>query len=314
MRIEGTVSSLVYSSDGKYLAVTTTRARKPWGGFLIETAARKVVAERPGLLPGFAFAPDGNWLVGAAACSPTILASFDIPKLLPGNPGPEQTPGAAGAWQCVAFHPSAKSVLAATRDGRVFSWEVTGSGVAYTPERSWDLGGKDTVIKLLTYIDNRTALAARGTGETELFLLGKKAEFVSRFRSGIYRLKHAALSPDRKTLATVGEDDPTLWDWRTGKALVRIKGVTGRTTGLAFTPDGKHLVTGGDDCGAKTPEESVQLKVWATDTGKLSAQARDPGAELPDVLALAMAPNGKTLATGGDDCVDFWDLAGLLKT
>src|SRR5262245_42628966 len=35
MRIDGAVSSLVYSPDGKYLAVTTTRERKPLGGFLI---------------------------------------------------------------------------------------------------------------------------------------------------------------------------------------------------------------------------------------------------------------------------------------
>jgi WD40 repeat protein len=236
-----------------------------------------------------------------------------MPGWLPGNLGPEQAAGAAGAWQCVAFHPNSKSVLAATRGGRVYSWKVTGSGLGYTPERSWDLGGKDTVIKLLAYLDDRTALAAVGKDTTELFRLGAKAEFVSRFRSGIWTLHHAALSPDKKALATVGLDDPKLWDWRKGKTLIRIKGVTGHTKGLAFTPDGKYLVTGGFDCQAKTPEESVQVKVWATATGKLAAQALDPGHELPDVLALAVAPDGKTLATGGPDRVDFWDLARLLK-
>ncbi len=51
----------------------------------------------------------------------------------------------------------------------------------------------------------------------------------------------ATLSPDGKKLAQAG----TVWDTATGKELLNLKGHRGPVTAIAFSPDGRRLVTPG---------------------------------------------------------------------
>jgi WD40 repeat protein len=74
--------------------------------------------------------------------------------------------------------------------------------------------------------------------------------------------------------------------------------------GLLFTPDGKQLVTStwlekGDDPG-------LGIQVWDVSTGAFVAAF---GEQEEGVVAIALAKDGKRLATGGyDGTIDIWDL------
>ncbi len=103
-----------------------------------------------------------------------------------------------------------------------------------------------------------------------------------------------AFSPDGKTVACAGAGPLRLVDAASGKLLRSFK-VEAKC--LAFAPDGKAVAAG----------EGANVHVFNVATGEELFQFK---AHPDGVLALAYAPDGKTLATGGDDDhVVLWDAA-----
>jgi WD40 repeat protein len=103
-----------------------------------------------------------------------------------------------------------------------------------------------------------------------------------------------AFSPDGKSLAGMsGKDSFSVWNVADGRLRFTNKGYRGR---LAFSPDGKHLVCGG--------EEAVRL--YEAKTGKeVRRFERHPGL----VHALAFSPDGRTVAAALEYCIALWDVA-----
>jgi WD40 repeat protein len=107
----------------------------------------------------------------------------------------------------------------------------------------------------------------------------------------------AALSPVGKTYATLADGSAVLWDALTGEKK-RTLLHAGELRAVAFSPDGKTLVTGGRDGFAR---------LWEVSSGKTVGQ---PLPHPHTVWAAAFSPDGKTVLTG---CFDgrgrLWDAA-----
>jgi WD40 repeat protein/serine/threonine protein kinase len=122
-------------------------------------------------------------------------------------------------------------------------------------------------------------------------------ETKGRHPDGMNRL---VLSPDGKTLATVGPDFTIrLWNADTLRQQAVLKGHDKIINSLVFSPDSKLLVSGSSD---KT------IRFW----NLLDAPPREEHV-LKDmdglVYCLAFSEDGKTLVSGGaDQKVIFWDL------
>ncbi|HVK14811.1 MAG TPA: protein kinase, partial [Gemmataceae bacterium] len=111
-----------------------------------------------------------------------------------------------------------------------------------------------------------------------------------------------AFSPDGKRLAVghgsgLGGSPVTVWDVAAGRILHTFPGHASYTHGVAFTPDGRRVVSGGSD-GA--------VRVWDAEAGGLAFEAKT-GARA--ILAVAVSPDGKRIAAPCEHAVKVLDAA-----
>ena len=87
-----------------------------------------------------------------------------------------------------------------------------------------------------------------------------------------------------------------VWDADKGSETLTLKGHTQRVTSVAFSPDGKRIVSGSWD---KT------VKVWDADNGTETLSLKG---HTNLVSSVAFSPDGKRIVSGSDDkTVKVWD-------
>ncbi|MEN9610557.1 MAG: hypothetical protein RLZZ628_1371 [Bacteroidota bacterium] len=111
----------------------------------------------------------------------------------------------------------------------------------------------------------------------------------------IYSLAYA---PDGKTFACINSPSVQIRETGSGRFVADFKGHTDVLTSMAYSPDGRFLLTGSQD---------KSLKLWSITTGTILrtiAKAHDEY-----VYAVAFSPDGKKIASGSyEGTVKVWDV------
>jgi WD40 repeat protein len=108
-----------------------------------------------------------------------------------------------------------------------------------------------------------------------------------------------AVTPDGQRAVSASEDNNlTVWDLATGRALRTLQGHSTPVQGVAVTPDGKRAVSASWD---------KALKVWDLETSRALCTLEGHSAS---VLGVAVLPDGKlAVSASGDNTLKVWDLA-----
>jgi WD40 repeat protein len=93
-----------------------------------------------------------------------------------------------------------------------------------------------------------------------------------------------------------------VWDLESGKQLFTLRGHIDWVRRVAYSPDGKWIVTGSKD---KT------AKVWNAGTGEL---VRTLEGHAKDVSGVAFSPDGERLATASPGAtIKIWDVRSFVR-
>jgi len=247
------------------------------------------------------FSPDGRWFVYAH----TNIIIREMPSLAKVATILHGTTTPHGSLT-IAFSPRAKLMATGNGDGaRLWSTETwqeirpplprTRFPAVFSPDGKWlvtgepasDQGGSGGFRVWNTETWEREGFCP---GEITRAFVGAKA---------------VVFSPDGKLLVTVGHPGGSesghqfqVWDFPSLTVRTNFEAFPGRLASAAFTPAGKHLLTG-TDTGA--------LLVWNVAEGRIVERRNEHTGWLSTI---AVAPDGRTFATASADrTVVLWDAA-----
>jgi WD40 repeat protein len=327
------VRSLAFTPDGRLLAAgdfdnrihlwDTTSGRETR---VLEGHRRVPISGRNGVFC-LAFRPDGARLASGAADGTVRIWDVKSGKEL------ARADGHGGRVRAVAFAPDGKTLASGGADNALRLWETaTGRATGPVPDDGgavmnlsvsadgrtlavvrmpgrlslWDVKEGKELTKMPKVSEpisaavfrarGRTFIAATATGRLH-FWEADKGEELRSARKTPASIRLLAAANDGATVAWCGNDRRVvLWDTAAGKERRQFQAPGNTITQLGFSPDGQTLVVAGT-AGARLFEIT-------------EGSSRDLSGKVGPVFAAAVSPDGRMLATGGQDgTVRLWETA-----
>jgi WD40 repeat protein len=257
------VKPVVFSPDGKILATASNdSAIKLWD----VASAKEIRTFKHILVEDLAFTPDGRILVSVNSGEDAEAKLWEVAS------GKElrSFKMEGGGFNSVAFSP----------DGQLL---VCGGGM-----RTNSLAGMDGVIKVWDLASGKEVRTLKGPTDSVI--------------------KSVAFSADGKILGSgssngrmLGEGSNAtiqLWEVASGRELQKLQGHSDSVSSIAFSSDGKRLVSGSFD---------HSIKVWDLSNGTELSTLKGHASL---VACVAFSPDNKIVASGSEDeTIRLWDVA-----
>jgi len=331
------VTSVKFSPDGKLLVSGSLDGKvKIWD--MDAGQEQRTLNSRTDHVSAVAFTPKGELLISAGD---QIVRVWNV------RTGQElrTLTGHSNAVTSVAFGRDSKILASAGWDKTIKVWDTTGGGlirtlaghskevrsVAISPDgktiasgsgdstiKLWDLTGEKEVRTLTGHTDTVYSVAfspdgkilASGSADNSIKLWNvANGSILNTLEGHSKQVNSVAFSPDGKILAS-GSWDGTikLREAATGKVLSTLvsRSPVNVVRSVAFSLDSMRLASGGwEERPAANPVFRVHL--WDVHTGQ---ELRELIGHSNWINSIAFNPDGKLLATGGDDeSIRFWQIS-----
>jgi RNA polymerase sigma factor (sigma-70 family) len=218
--------------------------------------------------------------------------------------------GEKSTIRSVSFAPDGKTVACVNDAGFVKLWDATTGTLKQTLpglSESMRQAAGSIMLDAISFSPDGHLLAVSGFGPVNAELSDRIYELrIFDVRAGQPKWSHIgrgeqacslAFAPDGETLARAGWKTVTLWNAKDGEPIRTLYPTKGTIFALTFTPDGRTLVGGGN---IRTPDVNHRaglVTLWNVATGRIT---RALEGHRGGVHAVAIAPVGNTVASGGD--------------
>ncbi|KAG2054599.1 WD40 repeat-like protein [Suillus hirtellus] len=211
--------------------------------------------------------------------------------------------GGEGGVCCIALSPDGKKMVSGSEDGAVRLWDIDTCKVI----GKW-MGHTQRVLSVCWSRDSRSVLSGSPDGTARQWEVESRETILEPIKTGHTYMYAVVYSPDMSMIATGGYDGPRragehiecsikIWNTKTGELVATLKGHTWVVGCLAWTNDGKTLISGSSDSSIRT---------WNTKTWKQTTLLE---AHTRWVRAIAISPNDRILASAShDQTVLLWNL------
>jgi WD40 repeat protein len=196
----------------------------------------------------------------------------------------------------IAFSADGKRIATGGRDQNINVWDAANGNILHT------FPVEDRRIRTVTFDPTGNIVAAAGTGGmVQLFDLTNDQPLRS-WNAGLGSIARIAFSPDGTQLAVSSFDKNVvkIFDPNTGEQvqeLIERTGSNSSNTALAYSADGKSIITGGRD---------GIVRLWNVETGGLM---RIFTGHTSTITTVRFSPDGTRFATAsGDGTARIWDL------
>ena len=288
----GAVFSLRFSPDGKQLLSSSNAGLVEIWSFPSAEKILKIDAEN---IQDVDFSADGSQIVGGDTFGQVhVWDASDGKKLLTFK-------GHSSEAGCVAASPTGRKIVSGDSSGVVKLWD---SG---SPQISPPIKAHDGVVFGLAISPDGRRLVTSGKTDRKLVVWDAQTGVPTSTISTENIVNQVAFSPDGRQFVTGGGSyqEPELWVWdtTTGQRLQELEGHADEIKAVAFSADGRKVVSGDD--------ERV-VKVWDVASGKatLSITLPEPKTEfsvVDGVTDVDFSPDGKNIIATDLRTIRSWD-------
>ncbi len=296
---ENSVTSVAFSSSGKWIASSSLDGTvRVWNTETDKVA--HILRSHSGDVYSVSISKDDRLIASAGLDGRVVITELSDGKT-------SKVFSDLDGWcQAVSFSPDSRRVAVSTTDGKISVWNVESGKLLKT------LDAKRGQFSLAWSPDGK--YLASGFFSISIWDI-TTGQIVKTLKGHSYNIYSLSFSPDGKLLAS-GSLDSTAGIWnvdsgesiqiieskgfaRTWKNKIIIDPINVPVTAVAFSPDGKHLATGG---------AGRIINIWNASNGKSVSTMQGHTMSVTD---LEFSPDGKYLASSSlDRTIRLWSLQG----
>ena len=255
-----------------------------------------ILKEHKSGVSALVFGSDSNCLISGSHDG--TLKLWDLKKI--GINPPKTLDQHSEGVHSVAFSPDGKWIVSCSKDRTIRLWDINGEPVG-EPFK----GHTDTVTSVAFSPDSKLIVSGSGSLDKTICLWDLDGKPIGiPLKGHKAQVNSVTFNPKNYNQIASGSDDQSiiLWNLSSLESSVlkspKVKGRKSIVKSVAFSPDGRWLVSGGSD---------RHVRLWDLTTDKPTSHIL--GSHSAMVNSVVFSPDGTKIASGGEDqTVMIWEI------